>query len=130
VSSLKAHGLPVTPTTVYTAASDPNHLLGRPGEYTSKANFADSRVTTSGDGVAAGGSVEVFPNQADATRRAVYIQSVTQAAPIAGAEYDYVSSAILLRVSGSLTPAQAAAYKSALEVITGAPVDQPSPATT
>jgi hypothetical protein len=130
VAALKAHGLPVTLTSVYTAASDPNHLLGRPGEYISKADFADNRLPAAGAGVAAGGSVEVFAAQPDAIRRATYIQSVTQAAPIAGAEYDYVSGTILVRVSGTLTPAQATAYKDALQEITDNPVSQPSPAGT
>src|SRR5450759_3849318 len=69
LAALKAHGAPVTLTVVYTAASDPNHLLGRPGEYTSKADFADSRVAGQETGVTAGGSVEVFTGQADAVRR-------------------------------------------------------------
>jgi len=56
----------VTLTVVYTAATDRNHLLGRPGGYTSKASFADSRIApaavqgfTPGD-VELGGSVEMF----------------------------------------------------------------------
>jgi hypothetical protein len=130
VTELKAHSLPVALASVYTAATDPNHLLGRPGEYTSKADFTDTRLASSATGVAAGGSVEIFPEQSDAVRRAVYIESVTQAAPVAGAEYDYVAGDILLRVSGTLTPAQATAYEDALRQITGGPVVQPSPANT
>jgi hypothetical protein len=124
--ALKAHGLPVTGIQVLSAASDPNHLLGRPGEYTSKSEFEDSRITgEAGQGVTAGGSVEVFAGHAGAVRRARYIQAVVQAAPAFGAEYDYVVGAVLLRVSGQLTPAQARQYKRALAAITGELVTGP-----
>jgi hypothetical protein len=124
--ALKAHGLPVTGIKVFTAADDPNHLLGRPGEYTSKTEFADSRITgETGQGVAAGGSVEVYPGHGGAVRRARYIQAIVQAAPALGAEYDYIAGAVLLRVSGQLTPQQAARYKRALAAITGDVVTGP-----
>ena len=124
--ALKARGLPVTSIEILTAADDPNHLLGRPGEYTSKTEFADSRITgEAGQGVAAGGSVEVFSDHAGAVRRARYIQAIVQAAPALGAEYDYVAGAVLLRVSGQLTPAQARRYKKALAAITGVVVTEP-----
>jgi hypothetical protein len=105
---------------VITAADDPDHLLGRPGEYTSKVEFADLRITgEAGQGVTAGGSVEVFADHAGAVRRARYIQALVQAAPVLGAEYDYIAGDVLLRVSGQLTPAQARRYKRTLAAITG-----------
>jgi len=133
--ALKAKGLPVSITDVYTAATDPNHLLGRPGGYTSKIIFADPRArdpqnASGGHDVAEGGSIEVYATHAGAVRRASYIEAVTQAAPILGAEYDYVSGRVLLRVSGILTPAQARQYEEALQAVTGAPVVEPSPAST
>jgi hypothetical protein len=101
-----------------TAASDPNHLLGRPDEYTSKITFTDSRVSASdaanlppGD-IDLGGSVEVFATAADAQARATYIQAVVKGVP-AAAEYDYEHGTILIRVSHYLTPAQAADYQKA-----------------
>jgi hypothetical protein len=134
-TALKAKGLPVTITDVYTAATDPNHLLGRPGGYTSKIIFADPRArdaqnASGGHEVAEGGSVEVYPTHAGAVRRAVYIETISQAVPIVGAEYDYVSGGVLLRVSGNLTPAQAGQYEQALQAVTGTPVVEPSPAST
>ena len=121
--ALKRAGLPVAKITVYSAADDSNHLLGRPGEYTSKTEFTDARIhDQAANGVAAGGSVEVFPAAAEAITRARYIQKIVQAAPILGAEYDYVAGDVLLRVSGQLTPVQAAAYRSELAKITGAQV--------
>jgi hypothetical protein len=103
---------------VYTADSDPNHLLGRPNGYTSKATFTDRRVAggpgiTSGS-VDAGGSVEVFADADSAQRRQRYIQDLQKASPILGTEYDYVSGATLVRVSGKLTPTQAAEYQAAM----------------
>jgi hypothetical protein len=124
--ALKKHGLPVTSIQIFTAADDPNHLLGRPGEYTSKTEFADTRITgEAGQGVAAGGSVEVFPGHVGAVRRARYIQTLVQADPALGAEYDYVAGAVLLRVSGQLTPSQARRYKRVLAAITGDLVTEP-----
>ncbi|MFI1169259.1 hypothetical protein ACH4UM_38290 [Streptomyces sp. NPDC020801] len=101
-----------------TADNDPNHLLGRPNEYTSKVTFTDSRVkasdvegTKKGD-VDRGGAVEVFANPTDAAARAKYIQAVTKSMPMF-AEYDYVHGTVLVRVSHYLTPNQARQYKTA-----------------
>ncbi|MEV6027562.1 hypothetical protein [Streptomyces sp. NPDC052036] len=101
-----------------TADNDPNHLLGRPNQYTSKITFDETRISASdvsgtdkGD-VDRGGSIEVFGNPADAQARAKYIQSVTKSMPML-AEYDYVHGTVLVRVSHYLTPKQAADYKNA-----------------
>ncbi|MET7745495.1 hypothetical protein [Streptomyces sp. NPDC005385] len=99
-----------------TAENDPNALLGRPHQYTSKITFSDRRI--SGDNVVGadkgdvsrGGAIEVFGTAADATARAKYIQSVTKSMS-ALAEYDYVHGTVLVRVSHYLTPKQADAYK-------------------
>lgn len=101
-----------------TAANDPDHLLGRPNQYTSKVTFSDSRIkasdvegTSKGD-VTRGGEIEVFADAASAQARAKYIETVTKAMP-ALTEYDYVHGTVLVRVSQYLTPAQAGAYKAA-----------------
>ncbi|OIJ85751.1 hypothetical protein BIV25_42980 [Streptomyces sp. MUSC 14] len=103
-----------------TADSDPNHLLGRPNQYTSKITFSDSRIkaadvaaTQAGD-VDRGGAVEVFATAGDAQNREKYIQAVTKSLP-ALAEYDYLQGTVLVRVSHYLTPAQATAYQSAVD---------------
>jgi integrase len=41
IAGLKREGMPIGATRFYTPSSDPNHLLGRPGQYTGKANFKD-----------------------------------------------------------------------------------------
>lgn len=120
IARLKTAGLPVGTITVYTADNDPNHLLGRPNGYTSKASFADTRITADQarsnetGSVDLGGSVEVFSSGDDATARAAYITKSEKSMPMLGTEYDYVSGPVLLRLSQVLTPDQAAAYKKAL----------------
>lgn len=120
IQDLIKAGLPAKITIVYTAASDPNHLLGRPNGYASKASFSDRRVSssdTSGEtkgSVDFGGSVEVYPNASEAKSRAAYIQSVLKAEPMLGTEYDYRNGPVLLRVSQYLTASEARAYKVAL----------------
>lgn len=105
------------PGVTYTAETDPNHLLGRPGGYTSKASFVDNRIDrnetlgSSPGSVELGGSVEVFANEADAQKRKDFLKAIGP--PLAN-EYDYLNGAILLRVSDILTPKQAAEYQTAL----------------
>ncbi|SFE34286.1 hypothetical protein [Streptomyces mirabilis] len=101
-----------------TAENDPNHLLGRPSQYTSKVTFSDSRIsaddvsgTDKGD-VDRGGAIESFASPSDAKARAEYIQAVTKSMP-ALSEYDYVQGTTLVRVSHYLTPKQAGEYKAA-----------------
>ncbi|WP_319052683.1 hypothetical protein [Streptomyces europaeiscabiei] len=104
--------------TVYTAATDPNKLLGRPGGYTSKADFTDDRAKPKlDDEVQNGGSVEVFEDPAAAEDRAKFIAETLKAAKIFGTEYHYVNGGVLLRVSGALTPDQAAEYEAALKTL-------------
>jgi len=107
-----------TLTTVYTAETDPNKLLGRPGGYMSKTAFSDSRIKpalfgTTQDSVNGGGSVELFADEDAATARRNYVQELGKRLPIL-TEYDYQSGPVLLRVSRNLTPEQAAEYESAL----------------
>ncbi len=124
VSGLSDAGLPVQSTVVFTAETDPNGMLGRPGGYDSKAAWADERIddvvgAAEGD-VRLGGGVEVFTSRSDAVERGTYIQTVTGAGvAFLGTEYDYVSGPVLLRLSGELTPSQAEDYASALAKLTG-----------
>ncbi|CAM5480642.1 MULTISPECIES: hypothetical protein [Streptomyces] len=105
--------------TVVTAENDPNKLLGRPGQYTSKVTFTDSRIAAADvegldkDDSLRGGAVEVFGSAGDAKARADYIESVTKSMP-ALAEYHYLDGPVLVRVSHYLTPQQATEYRSAL----------------
>ncbi len=114
--ALQSTGLPIGDYRAYTAEDDPNELLGRPGGYVSKVNFID---TTIGPGssifdVSEGGSIEVFETNANAQSRNDYIASLIEELPIL-TEYDFLEGTVLLRVSSSLTPDEAAVYQSALE---------------
>jgi hypothetical protein len=125
IAWLKAQGVPVTVTKVYDENSDPNSLLGRPGGYTSKAAFQDSRVPadrygSESDDPDRGGSIEVFDTEARAVTRAADVQSKLIAFGL-GTEYDYVVGGVLVRVTGTVTPTQAKSYEQALAV-------QPQPA--
>jgi len=109
-------------TKVYSAEDDPNKLLGRPNQYTSKTAFADSRVPKEGlpaDNTQTehGGGVEVFPDEAGATARKDRIQEISKGMGGLIAEYDYVKGGVLVRVSSKLTPDQAKEYETALAAI-------------
>jgi hypothetical protein len=82
--------------TAYTAATDPNHLLGRQGGYTSKIKWPN-------------GSIEVFSTQAEAQKRETYIQAF--AGTFIGDGYDYLVGIYLLRIFDSQTPTQAHALE-------------------
>lgn len=119
LEELKDQGLPVGQSEVYTAENDPNELLGRPGQYTGKASFKDTRLPPdelAGEDfdVANGGSVEVFANEDEAIKRQEYLETVTQSMPMF-AEYAYRSDTVLLRLAKRLTPDQASDYESALQ---------------
>ena len=116
-SRLKAASLPVTHLIVYTAATDPNHLLGRQGGYTSKVAWQDRRAIDAGAGKPAasdrggtefGGGIEVFPTVAAAAQRLAYLKSFQ---PPFGDGYDYQSGTAILRLSQYLIPGQAHAYQ-------------------
>lgn len=78
----------------YTASSDPNNMLGRQGEYTSKVSWGSAQDS----------SIEVFPDRQDAQAREAYVQGFR--CPF-GDGYDYLSGTALLRVSCDDTPSQA-----------------------
>jgi hypothetical protein len=89
--------------TAYTAATDPNHLLGRQGGYASKINWPN-------------GSIEVFSTPAEAQKRKAYLQAF--AGTPFGDGYDYLVGTYLLRIFDSQTPAQAHALEAKFLKIT------------
>jgi len=112
-NAFKGAGIPVTQVEIYTAETDPNELLGRPGQYVAKANWADSRLEQV-EGDLRGGTVELFLSQDDLQGRKGYIEAVTQGIP-ALIEYTYARGNFLLRLDHGLTPVQAAEYQEVLE---------------
>lgn len=134
---LREAGAPIGVTRIYSAADDPNELLGRPGGYIGKANFHDTRLpapTVPGlceppppgqsepicpdvpedPEIRDGGSVEVFATAEAAENRATYVRAITQSGgPFA--EYSYLAGTVFLRISASLTPENAVPYEQALD---------------
>lgn len=90
---------------VLTAATDPNHLLGRQGGYTSDIDAGPTY--TPGDTGSIG--IEVYPTTAGATRRASYLE--TFSGTMLGDGYDYVAGTAVLRIGSHYTPAQAHALE-------------------
>ncbi|MDO6355109.1 hypothetical protein Q3V94_08460 [Caloramator sp. CAR-1] len=119
VKSLQNSNMPITKIEVYTEKNDPNKLLGRPGQYISKANFLDSRIdepVSNNIEVINGGSIEVFANKNDAQKRYEYVSSIAQSSPMFN-EYDYLIDKVLLRLSKNLTPEEAKEYADKLQEI-------------
>lgn len=119
VEHLLSSGLPIENIIVYTSESDPNELLGRPGQYTSKVNFADNRVEQWDEEDPTGGSVEVFENAKDAQARYTYVEEVNSVMSALN-QYLYLSDNILLRVDHELTPEQAEEYRQSFEALINA----------
>jgi len=109
----------MTVTVVYNAETDPNTLLGRPGQYSSKVAFADSRIdqdsAEKGD-TELGGSIESFPDSSSAKRRANYVQAIAKSSGLF-AEYSWLIGAHLVRVAKQLTPEQAEEYEQAAKAV-------------
>ncbi|MFC9419912.1 hypothetical protein [Bacillus mobilis] len=104
-ASLKPKVASITKVTTVTEALDSNHLLGRPNQYISAAWITDSGATAGETGIDGGAVVEVFANEADAKARSEYILGVLkEMGPAYGTEWHHLKGAVLLRVSGKLTP--------------------------
>ncbi len=93
----------------YNSRTDPNGLLGRQGEYTSKVNWGGS---TSDDSY---NSIEVFATAADAQARCTYLRGFR---PPFGDGYDYLAGEHLLRLSADWTPVQVRQLENRFSVVT------------
>lgn len=104
--------------TEYTEDSDPNDLIGRPGQYISAASISDDGAD--GDsGVDAGAVIEVFASEADAQARSEYILAILKDSPMLGVEWHHLDGVALLRVSGALKPSVNDVYAEAWASIVG-----------
>lgn len=109
-----AAGIPVTDLTVFDAVNDPNHLLGRPGQYVSKVSFFDARhPKDEPDEVTRENTVEVFATPAAAKARRDYIARVTQGTPFL-LQYQVLNGKVLARFDTILLPAEVEEYRVAL----------------
>lgn len=110
ITEFKNAGHPVENIINYSAATDDNHLLGRPNQYTSKVNFADSRLSQYNSSDPNGGTIEVFNNYSDALKRKQYLDIVYNSFPRLRM-YIYQYSNVLVRLSFDLTPDQTGVYQ-------------------
>lgn len=118
--AIKAKVPEVGKVVTITEDNDPNGKIGRPDGYVDGAVMFDSRAepVDAELGVDQGATLEVWPDEKAATERAEFIQStLDEADGLLGSEYHYQSGAMLLRVSGSLKPSEAAAYAAAWETV-------------
>ncbi len=107
---------------VFNEETDFNSLLGRPGQYTSKATFEDIRIEQTNKNLdpeffselereePIGGTIEVFNNEKDMKKRKDYIEAFTSSMSMI-AEYSYGKDRFLLRLDKSVTPSQAKEYE-------------------
>lgn len=108
--ALKQAGFPISSIIDYTDKTDPNGLLGRPGEYTSKVNWADTRVEQYDvDEDPLGGTIEVFSSKNDMGSRKQYLEAM------AVNEYIYESpdGLALMRIDYDIVPDDAKQYENA-----------------
>ncbi len=127
LTALKEDGCPIGEIHVWTEETDPNGKLGRPNQYTFKADFTDTTMdntnmlTPVDEYGLPGGTIEVFKNKEDCTARYDYLKKMSD--PSMGAfgvnQYMYKSDYALLRVSYDVTPSNATVYESAFVKITG-----------
>lgn len=111
MAAFQEAGLPIGVYVAFTDETDPNELLGRPGSYIAKINFVDARLSSSTvANFTNGGSIEIFFDQAGAEARKNTIDTLALTVSLA-IEYSLVEGRVLLRLSSSLTPAQAEEYK-------------------
>jgi len=123
-TALKASGMPITEIVIYTAESDPNKLLGRPGQYVAKVSWRDQRTeptpfpTVSGfafptsEPTPPDATIEVFPDDATLKTRQDYTEAISKSSPLF-LQYISVNARrrALMRLPKDFTPDQAQAYQ-------------------
>ena len=115
VQGFKSAGIPIGKVVTYTAADDPNKLLGRPGQYVAKAAWIDKRITSDGTD---GGTVEIFSSKSELDSRLAYVKAIEGSSPLF-LQYIYTDGLAMVRLDSDLTPAAAKKYSVALRAIAG-----------
>lgn len=116
MAKLKAAGLPIGQVFVYTEVTDPNKLLGRPGQYTSKTDAGDTRHPELDPTKTCVVCVEVYPTPAGAQARKAEVDRIGASAAFL-LEYTYAEGTVCLRQDHALLPSESAAYDAALKQI-------------
>ncbi len=110
--SLQRHNLAAGQVQAVTSQNDPDGKLGKPNQYTSRADFLDPALANGGDwSLANGGAVEVFGSAKDAVRAKKQLQAGNSGST--PSEIDYQAGPILLRLSPRLSQPQIANYEKA-----------------
>jgi hypothetical protein len=100
---------PLKDVVSYTAETDPNKLLGRPGQYLAKISWK-----LEGDDA----TIEVFRNAEDAKKRADYVELIGKSTPML-LQWVYVNLRrnAVLRLPKDVTPAVAKEWRTMLEAL-------------
>jgi hypothetical protein len=119
LSGLQAQGIPIGEFENYTPETDPNELMGRPGGYTSKVNFRDTRLVpkTVDFSTEDGGSIEVFATPENLESRVAHLKASWEAFPIVPKDVLFSEGTVLLRVSSRLLIPDGEAYGAALDAL-------------
>lgn len=125
LAALTDAGLPVGESTVYDDTTDPNELLGRPGQYVAKASWIDTRIECLGEdpGVECGGDIELFDNTDDRDDRYEYLAGFAEEAMLGG-YYQWKLPNAVIRIGFELTPSQAEEYAAVFEQLAPGEVEQ------
>lgn len=119
LANLTDAGLPIGTSVVWTPDTDPNKLLGRPGNYINKATWIDERVASEcPDGEpdwACGGDIELFDDPQALTTRFDYLGTFASNFP--GGYYMWRTDTAIVRVGFALTPDDAAGYEAQLRAM-------------
>lgn len=91
---------------VHTEETDPNKLLGRPGQYLAKVNWTERGGEA---------TIEVYPDAESAKKRAEYVETIGKNSPML-LQYVYVHPTrhAVLRLPKELTPKQAEVWRKIL----------------
>jgi len=115
--AIKAAVPEITRLIPLTETNDSNNLLGRPGGYTAAVVLVDPRSAGLCDlakpGADCGATVEQWPDQESAQRRADYLGQIRTTMPMLGTEWTIIKDNLLLRVTGDLTPSVEKSYEAA-----------------
>ncbi len=117
--AIKAAVPEITELVPLTEENDDNNLLGRPNGYSAAVVLIDPRSKGLCDlakpGADCGATVEQWPDQEAAQRRADYIQKALASMPALGTEWSVVKGNLLLRVTGKLPPSVEKTYEAAFK---------------
>lgn len=114
--AFRAAKLPVIDLKVLSEATDDNHLLGRPRQYTSKVFFYDSRHPKGENGEELENTIEVFSSTTDAKERHDYVEAATRGIGML-TQYMELHGNVLVRFNKVMLPSEVTEYRKVLELI-------------